>query len=470
MIKRTILAACAMAFAFAALPALAAAEPITNNPGDPFFEGVKEGTKLTWAGGEVKVTASIGTIKCGKSSGSGEFFDSATGSLTLTFEECTGPSGVTCTTAEQSAGVVKTTALPFHLKTIEHEGVKKPGMLITPGPGTIEHLTGAKGTHFATFECPILGRVVVGGNGLIGTITTPEENKASETATISFSSTESGKTTQTHRKVAKDATEYDLAVSTGGGETGTAALDAEGVITFAEGMKPTLKTTEEEEGGGEVTNNPGDPFLNGVKSGTKFTTAGGELKKTGSVGTVKCKKNSGSGEFFDPETGSLSLVLEECTGPFNVKCTTAGQKEGVITTTTLPFHLKTVVHEGKETPGVLLTPGPGTIKHKSGGEGTHFFSYSCPFVGEVVWGGNGLIGTITKPEEGVASNTMTLSFSSTESGSTTQTHRKVKGSETEYDLKGSFGGSETKTAALDAETVITFAEGLKPTLETTPLG
>jgi len=238
MIKRTILAACVAAFGLVALPALAAAEPVTNNPGDPFLEGVKEGTKFTTVGGEMKLTASLGTIRCQKYAGSGEFFDPETGSLSIIFEGCTGPLGSVCTSSGLKSGAIKTTTLPFHLKTIEHEGTMRPGVLITPGPEEVSH-----GKHFFTFVCGSANKIVVGGNGLVGTITAPNENEASETATISFSSTESGSPTQTHRKVTNDNTEYDLKGSVNGGETQTFALDAEGVITFGEEMKPTLKTT-----------------------------------------------------------------------------------------------------------------------------------------------------------------------------------------------------------------------------------
>lgn len=240
MIKRTILVACIAVLAFAALPALAAAEEVTSNPSNPYLEGIKEGTKFTIAGGEIKWTGSAATFKCKKYSGSGEFYDPETGSLTLTFEECNGPFNAVCTTPGQKSGVITTTTLPFHLKTLEH-GVVKPGVLITPGPEEV-----SQGKHFETFECPIVGKVIIGGNGLIGALTKPEEGVASNTLTLSFSSTEPGSTTQTHRKVTNDETEYDLKTSIpgiGGGETSTTAEDAESVITFAEEMKPTLKTT-----------------------------------------------------------------------------------------------------------------------------------------------------------------------------------------------------------------------------------
>jgi len=251
MIKRTILAACVAAFAFAALPALAAAEPVTNNPGDPFLEGVTEGTKITAAGGEAKLTGPIGTIKCKKNTAEGSFEDNETGSIKLVFEECTSPLGTACTTTGSPSGKITTTTLPFHLKTVAHKKPGSettehlPGILITPGANN------AHGPHFATFECGFIGKVEVGGNGIIGTITKPAEGVASNTATIAFGAASAGSATQTHLFVTdharetkgEPAIEYDLKSRLNGGATETAAEDAEGTVTFAEGMKPTLKTT-----------------------------------------------------------------------------------------------------------------------------------------------------------------------------------------------------------------------------------
>jgi len=252
MIKGTILAACAAAFAFVALSVVAAAEePKTNNPGDPFLEGATEGTKFSAAGGESKSTGAAGTIKCKKNSAEGEMFDPETGSIKLIYQECTSPIGTACTTPGSPAGTVKTTTLPFHLKTVAHKSPEtgetehRPGLLITPGANN-EH-----GPHFATFECGFIGKVEVGGNGIIGTITKPAEGVASNTATIAFGAASAGSTTQTHlfvtdhaRETAGEpAIEYDLKSRINGGETKTKAMDAEGTVTFAEGMKPILKTT-----------------------------------------------------------------------------------------------------------------------------------------------------------------------------------------------------------------------------------
>jgi len=244
MIKRTIFAACVAAFAFAALPALAAAESVTSNPGDPYLEGVTEGTQFTLAGGEAKLTGATGTTKCKKNSAEGAFEDVETGSIKLVFEECTSPIGTACTTTGSPSGKITTTTLPFHLKTVAHKKPGSettehlPGILITPGANN------AHGPHLATFECPFVGKIEVGGNGLVGTMTKPKEEEASNTATISFGASSVGSTTQTHlfvtdhaRETAKEPPiEYDLKFRLNGSETNTAALDAEGTLTFAGGM------------------------------------------------------------------------------------------------------------------------------------------------------------------------------------------------------------------------------------------
>jgi len=184
----------------------------------------------------------------------------------------------------------------------------------------------------------------------------------------------------------------------------------------------------------------------------------------------QCEKTIGEGQFTSPETGVIQLHFEECTTIFSLPCTSEGQEGGDVTTTELPFHLKTVDHEGEQTPGVLITPGQGETEH-----GAHFATLSCPFVGEVVVGGTsesepyaGIVGTITDPIEKEPSNTATISFESEEPG--VQTHRTVTNDEeetVEYDTKSSIGGSETTTSARDGQVVLTFVDGKKRQILTT---
>jgi hypothetical protein len=99
-------------------------------------------------------------------SGSGNFENTTTGTLDLTFH---GGSFGTST-----CGTMSTTALSFHLVMLE---TNKPGVLLTPGPSG----------HFATLSCFGL---VIKGNGLLGTITLPKCGADSNTITVQFTGSE----------------------------------------------------------------------------------------------------------------------------------------------------------------------------------------------------------------------------------------------------------------------------------------
>jgi hypothetical protein len=252
MIKKSVLAAGLAALAFAALPAIASAtypnpylaengNPVSNtafsvgtdplSAGEPDHEPYLETKDGNW-------------VRCKKVEGSGEFETAETGSIKLKFIGCHTKLNLKCGTGEASSETIETTELPFHLKTVDHEGVQTPGVLITPNGHT------AHGAHFATFQCQIVGKIEVGGNeseepyaGIIGTITAPKKEVPSNTATLSFKQTEG---VQTHRVVTNDneeTVEYDLKSSIGGGATQTAGETATGTITFANGMKPEILTT-----------------------------------------------------------------------------------------------------------------------------------------------------------------------------------------------------------------------------------
>jgi len=251
MIKTAMLAASLVALAFAALPALASAtfpdpyladgpndDPIT---GEPTFTVENEGvTELT--------TSHTPPVVCQKATGNGKFTSPETGVIEFHFENCTTIFSLPCTSEEQESGNITTTELEFHLKTVDHGEEQTPGVLITPGDEEVEH-----GTHFASFSCPFIGEVVVGGTsaedpvaGIVGTITSPEKGVASNTHTLSFESESAG--VQTHRTVTNDneeTTEYDLKASIGESETTTAAQDGKGILTFDDPeTEPKILTTE----------------------------------------------------------------------------------------------------------------------------------------------------------------------------------------------------------------------------------
>ena len=87
--------------------------------------------------------------------------------------------------------------------TADHPGEKDHAVLIKPHGG-----------DFASFECFIIS-TVVNGNGIIGTVESPE-TIASNTATIVFQKDSENPHTQTHRFLVGDETEYGLNASVSG--------------------------------------------------------------------------------------------------------------------------------------------------------------------------------------------------------------------------------------------------------------
>ena len=241
MIKRMMLAAIAAAFAFAALPALASAGYTMDLPANPAFTVAGGHAELIGTGEEEETAP----ITCEKSSGSGEFTNikeemSQTGTLHLSFENCveklTG-FDFPCTTPGSSEGTITTTPLSFHLVTVDHEEGNKHGILVKGDP---EHTHPEDGEPvFAEFECFIV-QVVVGGNGIVGTVTEPDTNEASNSMTISFQKNESDPHHQTHQKIVGDNTVYNLKSSINGGKTKTASETAEGKASFVNGGEGTL--------------------------------------------------------------------------------------------------------------------------------------------------------------------------------------------------------------------------------------
>lgn len=209
-IRKMVLAAVMAVFAFAAMPAFAAANVTADLPADSNF---------TVHGGAGQLTGAL-NIKCSTTTGSGKFESSTTGKIKFTFHSCSVL--FPCTTSGQPSGTITTTELPFHLVTITN---KKPGVLITPGANN----------HFASFSC-VVASAVVGGNGVIGEITSPC-NVKSKTFGVNFAG--SG-TVQNHTTIDGSSTEYSLTSSIGGGAPANAALDSSGTATFVSGGEGTL--------------------------------------------------------------------------------------------------------------------------------------------------------------------------------------------------------------------------------------
>jgi hypothetical protein len=224
--KLMMLALAAVSAVFFALPAAASAAPewdIDSETGAlPTF---------TSAGGTAKLTSSgFGAflpVECTKNTGTGKYTTQTTSSVTLTFTGCT-QAGNTCTTSGQAAGTIKTTELVSHnimVESTEQVAGGTPGLLITPNNG-----------HFATFVCGS-STFTVGGNGIIGDISSPKCGGAfSKTATVVFETSSSG--IQRYMQYETNGSTYDLSTTTSLG-TFTSGEDATGTVTFNQGTKMT---------------------------------------------------------------------------------------------------------------------------------------------------------------------------------------------------------------------------------------
>lgn len=238
MFKKTTLAAFAAALAFAALPALAAANPEMDYPGDGHFT-VSSGEGEEYHGPTVLSTTDGTTVTCAEVTGTGQFTSKTTGNIQFTFHGCHSPDffNVKCTSSGQESGTIVTDALTFHLRTIT--GDETPAVLITPNNPGEDHVG-----HFASFNCSFLASVTVTGTGVIGEIT-DDYNKEQSTFEINFESTEHGH--QAHTTVDHDEeTDWDLHTSINGGEASTSAQDGEGTLHFTEGKGELTKGGTEE--------------------------------------------------------------------------------------------------------------------------------------------------------------------------------------------------------------------------------
>ena len=235
MIKRTMPAAIAAALAFAALPALASAGyHIDDNNGVGFTvhgEAGEEPILLTGTDGEENTIE----LSCETVTGNGNFTDNKKGTLQLHFQGCAEQTvaGFACNSEGQGEGEITTTQLAFELVTADHPGEKDHAVLIKPH----------EGSHFASFECFIIGAELT-GNGIIGTVESPETNRPSNTAAIVFQKDAENPHTQTHRFLVGDETEYGLNFAISGGPATHMSLTETGTLTFNEGQE--VEFTEDE--------------------------------------------------------------------------------------------------------------------------------------------------------------------------------------------------------------------------------
>jgi hypothetical protein len=133
-------------------------------------------------------------------------------------------------------------------------------------------------------------------------------------------------------------------------------------------------------------------------------------------------------------TGSMVLDFTGChkTVGFTLKCRTAGSPLDNTIRSSGTFHVITINNK----PAVLVTPVTTEI--------------ICAGVSNTHLEGNGIIGTITAPECGVFSKTLTVAFSAT---SSTQNH--ITYTSVAYDLKSKTSGGSSLTAGLTQTATLT---------------
>jgi len=239
-IRKTMLAAALAAFAFAALPALAAAQPAVEGT-EPHF---------TLSGGTTKLTAVDGSssVHCTGLTGTGEFTGTSpwtTGHVTFNFTGCTS-SGTKCGTASASSGEIHVGPVEFHLVTAtdvtDPEGDPADGILITPNEPDPETGTG----NFTEFKCAFgLVKVIVRGTGVIGEIENYDEitETSQNEIAIDFAvhEKENGEDTQTYETAhGYGDREFDLESKVGSGEWKTAVQKGTGTIAFTNETKNKL--------------------------------------------------------------------------------------------------------------------------------------------------------------------------------------------------------------------------------------
>jgi hypothetical protein len=218
--KIMLLALAVVSAALFALPAMATAN-------ENHIEGAT-GKAFTGSGPEGSLEAtSEPTIKCTSTTASGSFTSETTGNVSLTFETCSATIlGVSlhCRTAAEGTGVIKISNV-FHLITIST--IAKPGILVTPPFPTI-----ICGEGFSE------RKIQVGGNGVIGTVTSPACGASSATLNVSFSATASS---QEHKLFT--GTSFDLTSTTEGSSAVTAGLNGTASMKFNDNVSRKLVCT-----------------------------------------------------------------------------------------------------------------------------------------------------------------------------------------------------------------------------------
>ena len=307
-------------------------------------------------------------------------------------------------------------------------------------------LPDAESELLATAKCSFAGKVEVAGSGVLGQITEPALGEASETLRIDFNAPEVGEGEYAQQYTETEAgLEYGLQASFNGGAFEAATLEAEAVASF-EGEAGLV------EGPGLVEGQlalepPGGSFpasfsLAGEAEVSLRTAAG---KFVNCTGEGEAQPLAGEGSFEDATSGTATIDLHNCHTTLGIKCTTAGQATGTIETEALPFRL---VYLSDGEPGVLFLPDA---------ESELLATTKCSFAGKVEVAGSGVLGQITEPALGEASETLTIDLNAPEvgEGEYAQQYTETEAG-LEYGLQASFNGGAFEAATLEAEAVASF--------------
>jgi len=192
-----------------------------------------------------------------------------------------------------------------------------------------------------------------------------------------------------------------------------------------------------------------DPGAGVTFSGTTHTTTKSTLTATGEP-TITCDgPDHVTGSFTSKTAGTINLDFTNChitVLGIPVNCKSSGSAvENTIAVNNTPFDLAYVaVHK----PAVLVTPPAGGV----------FVTIQCGSTTPILVKGNGVIGTITSPACGTASNTATLKFEATGAN---QTHKLIEGSATEWSLRAETQGSGNSVVASEvAAGEVTFSQAV----------
>jgi hypothetical protein len=185
------------------------------------------------------------------------------------------------------------------------------------------------------------------------------------------------------------------------------------------------------------------------------------LTQKNSTTKVTCSEVTGEGTYMTNTAGTLGLIFKGCKeNVFNSPCQTSGANTGEIKLTGLRFDnvmIENTTQKEGGTPGINITP-PEKM--------TVYTKFTCH--GEIGFEvtGNGVIGDITTPKCGESSKTATIDWESKEAGVQRYMQEETGAgtNKTVYDLTSHetiFGGTTSRTAAMDASIIITFPNARK---------